>query len=104
MYDIDSVCRIDEPRCLASMAVHYTYTGDGWTWPSREEAAAFVAAYESARGKRFTAAERARLNAGAIYALAYTARCEHSIDPDGAQIEGSMRAILHAAPALGYFE
>jgi hypothetical protein len=28
VYDMDSVARIDEMRCLASAAVHFTYTGE----------------------------------------------------------------------------
>lgn len=99
IYDMDSTCLIDEPRCVASMAIHYTYTGETWTWPSREEACAFVAAYEAARGKPFTAAERARLNAGAIYAFAYTARCEHGHTAG----PGKMCEALAAAPAA-YFD
>lgn len=102
IYDMDSVCLIDENRCLASMAIHYTYTGDSAGWPSREQAAAFVAAYEAARSTPFTAAERARLNAGAIYAMAYTARCEHGFtgrDAEGGPTEPSkMCAALAAAP------
>lgn len=99
IYDMDSVCLIDEPRCLASMAVHYTYTGDHWTWPSRDEGRELAAAYETARGRPFTAEERARLNAGAIYALAYTARCEygHTAGP------GRMCEALAAAPDA-YFD
>lgn len=99
LYDMDSTCLIDEPRCLASMAIHYTYTGESWTWPSREEACAFVAAYEAARGRPFTAAERARLNAGAIYAFAYTARCEHGHTAG----PGQMCEALATAPDA-YFE
>ncbi|MBV8756381.1 MAG: hypothetical protein JO257_03835 [Deltaproteobacteria bacterium] len=99
IYDVDSVCVIDEPRCVASMAVHYTYTGDyPWTWPSREQARTFVAAYEAARGTPFTAAERARLNAGAIYALAYTSRCEH-----GHAGAAGMCEVLASAPER-YFD
>ena len=100
IFDVDSVCMIDEERCVASMAVHYTYTGEAlpsgepaWAFPSRDEARAFVAAYESARGKPFDREERARLDAGAIYALAYTARCE--IGHSG---ERGMCAELRAAP------
>src|SRR4051812_3902783 len=36
VYDIDSVAVVDEPRIVASAAVHYTYTvEESWTWPSR---------------------------------------------------------------------
>ncbi|HET9991769.1 MAG TPA: hypothetical protein VFQ65_24740, partial [Kofleriaceae bacterium] len=66
--------------------------------PSREQARAFVAAYEVARGRPFERAERTRLDAAAIYALAYTARCEH-----GHARPGAMSAALAAAPDR-YFE
>jgi hypothetical protein len=91
IYDVDSVCIIDESRCVASVAVHFTYAGDPpWTWPSRDEAREFVAAYEAARGR---ALDRERLSAAAIYAMAYTARCEH-----GHSGRGPMCEALAAAP------
>jgi hypothetical protein len=78
IFDCDSLCIADELRVLASAAVHYTYNGEApWTWPSRDQARAFVAVYEAARGRPFERAERARLSAAAIYAMAYTARCEY---------------------------
>jgi len=46
------------------------------TWPSRDESLAFIADYEAARARAFTAAERRRIAAGMTYAIAYTARCE----------------------------
>jgi hypothetical protein len=103
IYDVDSVCLADELRVVASVAVHYTYIGDGaWTWPSRAQACAFVAAYEAARGTPFDRAERARLDAAAIYAIAYTARCQHGyVGPsDG---PSAMCAALRAAPDA-YFD
>ena len=100
VYDMDSVALADEVRVVASMAVHHTYTGEEgrWTWPSREEACAFVADYERARGAPFSPAERARMDAAAIYALGYTARAEHSGDPQGEKMDGSLRQILSWAP------
>jgi hypothetical protein len=76
-YDMDSLAWIDEARCLGSVAVHFTYTGEaGFRWPSREQALAFVDDYEAARGAAFTARERERIEAAMTYAIAYTARCE----------------------------
>jgi hypothetical protein len=94
LYDMDSVAWIDEPRCVASAAVHFTYTGENWTWPSRDEARAFAAGYEAARGRPFTVAERRRLDAGAIHAMAYTARCEHGLG----EPRRAMGDALAAAP------
>jgi aminoglycoside phosphotransferase (APT) family kinase protein len=105
IYDMDSVALVDEMRGLAGAAVHHTYTGAGREpATSREQARAFVVDYEVARGKAFTRLERRRLDASAVYAMAYTARCEHSGDPSGGHIEGSMRALLREAPPTGYFD
>ncbi len=80
VFDMDSVVRADEMRVLAGAAVHFTYTGEpGSRLPTRDEARALVADYLRARGRLLDAAERARLDAAAIHAMAYTARCEHSI-------------------------
>ena len=106
IYDMDSVALVDEMRGLASTAVHHTYTGAErqQSVTSREQARAFVADYEVARARALTSFERERLNAAAIYAMAYTARCEHSRDPAGLQMEGSMRAALREAPSTGYLD
>lgn len=68
--------------------------------PSPEGARAFVEDYEAARGKRFTLAEWTAVSAAATYALAYGARLEHSLDPDGRNFPpGSARALLAACGA-----
>jgi Ser/Thr protein kinase RdoA (MazF antagonist) len=104
VYDVDSMALVDEVRLLASIAVHHTYTGrDGEPCTSPEEARAFVGEYERVRGTPFTRAERDRLDAGAVFALAYTARCEHSLDPTGALLAGSARELLRTVPTRGYF-
>jgi hypothetical protein len=85
VYDMDSVALGDELSLLAGIAVHYSYTGEpGGSWPSREEAAAFVADYERVRARPFSPAERERLDAGAIYAMAHTARLQIPTSPDAA--------------------
>ena len=103
VFDMDSIALTDEMRTVASAAVHFTYLGDSpWTWPSREEASAFVRDYVHARGRPLDDFERRRLDAAAIYALAYTARCEHSLDPRESK-GAPMRSMLRAAPDA-YFE
>lgn len=105
IYDMDSMALVDEMRGLAIAAVHYTYTGTPReATTSREQARAFVADYETARSKALTEVERQRLNAAAIYAMAYAARCEHSGDPSGERIHAGMRSILRSAPLTGYFD
>lgn len=104
VYDMDSVALADEVQSLASIAVHFTYTGDEgkWTWPTGEEARTFVADYERARGRPFTAAERTRLDAAAIYSMSYTARCELSGPGGTAESPGCMRDRLRNAPSRGH--
>jgi hypothetical protein len=46
--------------------------------PTLEEALAFVADYERARGAPFTAAEHRAARASLVYMMAYSARCGHS--------------------------
>jgi aminoglycoside phosphotransferase (APT) family kinase protein len=96
LYDMDSVAVTDEMRMLAGTAVHFTYTGgeDGWAWPTRDQARAFVADYERARGRPLDRSERRRLDAAAIYALAYTARCEHARVVAGDQPRQNIRQRL----------
>jgi hypothetical protein len=106
IYDMDSVAIADETSILAGVAVSFTYTAadDGWTWPTRAESIAFVDEYERRRRVPFTQAERERLDAAAIYSLAYTARSEHGADPQGKKLAGSAREHLREAPLRGYFD
>jgi hypothetical protein len=98
-FDMDSVAHIDEMRCLASTAVHFSYLGDPpWRLPTREEAIAFVDDYVRARGRALDAVERARLDASVIWAIAYTARCELALGTPG-----TMCAALRDAPRT-YFD
>ena len=52
--------------------------------------------YEQARGVAFARSEVAEIEAGATYARAYKARCEHAIDPEAARWSGSSRESLQA--------
>jgi hypothetical protein len=100
VFDMDSVARTDEMRALAGAAVHFTYRGaPPWTWPTREESIAFVEDYLRARGRGLDRDEKRRLDSAAIYALAYSARCEHGLetDPD-APPDTRMRRALREAP------
>ena len=70
-----------EPVIVGEAARGFTFT---WRIPvplapSLAESRAFVSEYEVARGAPFTAAERETAGAAAVYALAYTARCEHCL-------------------------
>jgi hypothetical protein len=83
VYDWDSLGLVPEPELVGNAAAHFTTTWrlDVPLIPSPEEARAFVAEYEEARGREFDREERARLGAQAVYALAYGARCEACSEP-----------------------
>lgn len=81
IYDWDSLAVDCEPVIVGEAARGFTFT---WRIPvplapSLAESRAFVSEYEVARGAPFTAAERETAGAAAVYALAYTARCEHCL-------------------------
>jgi hypothetical protein len=96
IYDWDAVFVDRETVIVGSAAAHFPVT---WelpvpATPTFQESAAFVHAYEAARGRPFTDAERAEVASGMTYARAYTARCEHSGDPQRAGWDGSSRQAL----------
>lgn len=97
IYDWDSLAYDKEPVIVGGAAIGFTYTeffAVPWL-PTQEEASAFVAEYEVARGQPFTTDERITLAAAATYSLAYSARCEHSLHPqERTYPPGSYRATL----------
>lgn len=88
IYDWDSLALDRETLIVASASVGFTMTWhlDVRLTPTPEEARAFIAEYEQARGKMFTPDERRTMNATATYSLAYGARCYHSIQSDSNDI------------------
>ena len=102
-YDWDSL-RVDkETTFVGHAATHFPYTErlDVPAAPSPEEVRLFVEEYEAARGVPFSGPERTALFAAATYGLAYTARCEHAVDPKGHWFPGSRREAL-ASTVEGY--
>ncbi len=65
--------------------------------PTVEDALAFVADYEAARGGLDANMRRAGL-AAAVYAVAYTARCQHAL-----VVSGTRRLVTEARAALPRF-
>jgi hypothetical protein len=113
VYDWDSLAIQREPVLAGGVAHLFTSdfgAGPGWVQrPTLAEALAFVADYEAARGAPFDDDERAVARAALVYAMAYTARCEHSdaltdmgraaVRPEraaGPTPDGSARAFLAA--------
>jgi hypothetical protein len=81
VYDWDSTAIEREPVLVGSVAHHFTSDyrlPDRVQLPTLDEALAFIADYETARGDRFSDEEHAAARAALVYAMAYTARCEHS--------------------------
>ncbi len=62
--------------------------------PDTDEMRAFVADYERARKKAFTPEERATAAASCVYAIAYTARCNHAANPAERGWNGDFRPLL----------
>ena len=97
VYDWDSLAVDLEPVFVgqAVQAFPATWYIETAVAPTPQEAAAFVSEYESARSRSFTAAEMETVRAAADYAMAYSARCAHSDDPEGAFAgSGTTRDLL----------
>ncbi len=96
LYDWDSVFLDRETFILGSAAVHFpvTWELDVPETPGISEVVAFVRDYQQARGKPFTRSELREVEAGATYARAYKARCEHAIDPGATRWRDSSRESL----------
>jgi Ser/Thr protein kinase RdoA (MazF antagonist) len=98
VYDWDSL-RLDKEAVFVGIAAsNFTAT---WRFgvpnpPGPDETRAFVSEYGEARGAPFTGEEREAVAAAAIYAMAYVARCEHALDPEGDDLSGSFREALPA--------
>jgi hypothetical protein len=96
IYDWDSLRFDKETTLVGHTATHFPYT-EYFEVPRRaspEEARLFVEEYEIARGAPFSDRERIAVSAAATYGLAYTARCEHALDPEGKDLKGSFREAL----------
>jgi hypothetical protein len=104
-YDWQSVCRTEE-AALVGFAAH-AFCAD-WSRddprqaPTLEEARAFVADYERARGAPFDQAERTLCGGAFAYSVAYTTRCGHAGGYDGRGVPGTFHHLLvrHGAELL----
>lgn len=83
VYDWDSLSSTREVVAVGQAAATWSALDGSQIAPDAQEVAAFVREYEAARGATFSDEERAAVGAAALYVLAYTARCEHAIDPGG---------------------
>jgi Phosphotransferase enzyme family len=85
-YDWDSLVRDAETTIVGYAARAFPLAwerGGSRLWPTPEEQVAFVAEYEAARGRPFSAAERRAVAAAGVFLSAYGARCEHAVAEPG---------------------
>lgn len=100
IYDWDSVALLPEAEAVGLAASSWCKTGEGRDpTPGPEEIAAFIEAYDEARRHRLSSAGRRAAFAAAVYGLAYTARCEHCLDPHETEWV-TTRTVLREAAAL----
>ena len=105
VYDWDSLRVEDELVLVGTSARQFLvtwYLDASPLVPTPEEARQFVQGYEVARDKAFTPNELKVIYAAMIDGMAYTARCEHAIDPTGKKYSGSFREALHNHVAYAY--
>jgi hypothetical protein len=97
VYDWDSL-RVENELVILGNALKGFLT----TWyvnvksivPTPKEINSFIQDYEFAREQAFTQTEQQIIRAAFLYSMAYTARCEHAIDPAGQKVRGSFREAL----------
>lgn len=97
VYDWESLALDGEAVLVGEAARGFTMTWhlDVPAAPTLAETRAFVEEYEAARGTAFSLAEHSTVAAAATYAAAYTARCEHALDPAARSYSpGSFRRLL----------
>lgn len=96
IYDWDSASAISEAGAVggAAQAWRSFARWDDEIAPTVDEVLADFEAHGEARGRSLTHGERRAAAASALWVLAYSARCEHSITPTGHS--GRCRSRLHA--------
>lgn len=85
VYDWDSMALVEESTAVGQAAMTWRVTSEpgGTDFPTSDEVFSYVAAYEDAAGRHFSAGERRAASAAAAYLLAYTSRCEHALEYAG---------------------
>jgi hypothetical protein len=85
VYDWDSVALVEESTAVGQAAMTWRVTAEpgGTEFPTSDEVFSYIAAYEDAAGRRFSAGELRAAGAAAAYVLAYTSRCEHALEHAG---------------------
>jgi hypothetical protein len=94
VYDWDSVALVEESTAVGQAAVTWRVTSEpgGAEFPTPDEVVRYISAYEDAAGHALDASQWRAAGAAAAYLLAYTSRCEHSLE-----FAGMTKAVPRAA-------
>jgi hypothetical protein len=81
VYDWDSLAFVTEGTAVGQAAMTWSVTADpgGTSFPVLGSVLGYIGDYEEARGTPLSTGQRRAAQAAAVYVLAYTARCEHSL-------------------------
>ena len=81
VYDWDSLAFVTEGTAIGQAAMTWSATADpgGTAFPEVDSVLGYLGDYEAARGGPLSTGQRRAAQAAAVYVLAYTARCEHSL-------------------------
>jgi aminoglycoside phosphotransferase (APT) family kinase protein len=85
VYDWDSLALVPESAAVGQAAMTWSVTADpgGTEFPTIDSVLAYFDDYEQDRAEPLTSEQRRAARASAVWVLAYTARCEHSLDVRG---------------------
>jgi hypothetical protein len=81
VYDWDSLALVRESTALGQAAMTWSVTADpgGTEFPHMDSVLGYMADYQRVRNRSLNAEQLGAARAAAVYVLAYTARCEHSL-------------------------
>ena len=82
-YDWDSLGFLPETALVGGSAHGFTadWSRDVRRIPTPDDIRAYVADYEASRGRTFSRRERSAVLTRCVYAIAYSARCQHALEP-----------------------
>lgn len=85
VYDWDSLALVTESAALGQAAMTWSVTADpgGTEFPTLDSVLAFMEDYQEERGQPLALQQHRAARASAVWVLAYTARCEHSLAARG---------------------
>ena len=81
VYDWDSLALVKEATAVGQAAMTWSVTADpgGTEFPEMDSVLGYMADYGQARNRSFNDEQHRTALAAAVYILAYSARCEHSL-------------------------